>query len=178
MNNLKNDCLEEVSKIDGETGKSMGICLLSNRPWIHSEYLHMLCASTGCKVEAILCGEYVLYDHSTFWYDESIYEEVKKQFPKALLIHHDMKSWWEKAEEYSTKKNMLLIAELEYEEDCVFQFLEKHKENENIIPVTMYENNLNLCSIGRNVIVSEYVDHQLVFQKKRMTIISSRLKNK
>lgn len=55
-----------------------------------------------------------------------------------------MEKWNEYAERYVKDSNFIILAEFEYEIDCVFQFIVNHQNANNIISMTMYVDSIKL----------------------------------
>ena len=157
------------------------IVLMSSRPWQHAEYLNKFCLDIDCQVEAVLCTPYINSPSSSYWSCNSIYEEMTKSlFPKATIVHHDMHEWNLQAERYIKDSNTIIIAEFEFEEDCVFQFMMTHRNASNMIYMTRYPDAISLFREtddwkGELVIPDIYDCGNLSFLEDRNKILMNKL---
>lgn len=128
------------------------IVLASNRPILHTSYLHKLCEEVNCEVDSVLSGPCAEYYESSatvpYFYRNEYYERIQEEFPNANVIHQDPEKFVESASAYINKENILLLAEIEYSRDCIFQFLksaiENHESVNNIICMALYMDSIEL----------------------------------
>lgn len=156
------------------------VILMSNRPWLHVEYLNKLCEAIDYQVEAVLCTESLDNLESFFWYDESFYQKVKKDLKIETVIHHDSEKWNELANRYIEDEEAIILADIESTKDRIFQFLSNHQETKNVIYITRKQENIapfyQTFGEEKDLMILEHTsNYQIALDTKEYQLIKSKI---
>lgn len=130
------------------------IVLISNNPLPLKNCLHQICEETSSEVEAIVIGKYYFGKEDLFvdyaFFSEENTKRLQEEFPNANVKQYEEKDFFEQANAYINKENILVLADVEYKEDWVFQFLQKSIHDfevlQNVICLARYQNSVILCN--------------------------------